>query len=193
MGRQIRRVPANWQHPEAEGDDLRRGRGYTPLYGLCYKTEAEEWVKNCLLWSQGRHPDQLDGSGKDCEFFWEWDGDPPDRKYYVQYDPDDKDLCTWWQLYETVSEGTPVSPAFATADELIDYLATHGDFWEQRRAREGHRPLQLSSRETLEKFVKNEGSAPSLVVIDEPGKPHQVAEGIEAVALLERQRPEEER
>lgn len=36
-----------------------------------------------------------------------------------------------WCLYETVSEGTPVTPVFATADELIDHLATVGQDWDQ--------------------------------------------------------------
>jgi len=31
-----------------------------------------------------------------------------------------------WQLWETVSEGSPISPVFATADELINYLVKDG-------------------------------------------------------------------
>lgn len=34
-----------------------------------------------------------------------------------------------WCLYETVSEGTPVTPAFATADALVEHLATVGTEW----------------------------------------------------------------
>lgn len=32
-----------------------------------------------------------------------------------------------WQLWETVSEGSPVSPVFSTAEDLARYLATTGD------------------------------------------------------------------
>lgn len=31
-----------------------------------------------------------------------------------------------WQVWETVSEGSPITPVFATADALIDHLATVG-------------------------------------------------------------------
>jgi hypothetical protein len=36
-----------------------------------------------------------------------------------------------WCLYETVSEGTPVTPVFATAAELIEHLCTVGQDWDQ--------------------------------------------------------------
>jgi hypothetical protein len=36
-----------------------------------------------------------------------------------------------WCLYQTVSEGTPVTPVFATAQELIEHLATVGQDWDQ--------------------------------------------------------------
>jgi hypothetical protein len=36
-----------------------------------------------------------------------------------------------WCLYETVSEGTPTTPVFATAEELIEHLATVGQDYEQ--------------------------------------------------------------
>jgi hypothetical protein len=55
-----------------------------------------------------------------------------------------------WCLYETVSEGTPVSPVFATADELIEHLATHGQDWAQKPMR----------REAAEALVRG-GWAPS--------------------------------
>lgn len=36
-----------------------------------------------------------------------------------------------WCLYETVSEGCPVTPVFASAKELIDHLSTVGQDWDQ--------------------------------------------------------------
>lgn len=38
-------------------------------------------------------------------------------------------------LYETVSEGTPVTPVFSTADELIDHLVNVGNFWGEKYER----------------------------------------------------------
>lgn len=35
----------------------------------------------------------------------------------------------WWQVWENVTDGSPVTPAFATAEELADHLMEHGDAW----------------------------------------------------------------
>jgi len=46
---------------------------------------------------------------------WDWDnGDPPG------YDPPTGE---GWQLWETVSEGSPLTPVCATAEELARYCA----------------------------------------------------------------------
>ena len=50
-----------------------------------------------------------------------------------------------------------VTPPFATTDELVDYLATRGDFWDQER---GDGPWD---RKSAEEFVKA-GWAPTLIV-----------------------------
>lgn len=60
-----------------------------------------------------------------------------------------------WCLYETVSEGTPCTPVFATAEELIDHLSTVGQDWDQV-------PLRRSSAEAL---VAQGGSFGSMVAI----------------------------
>lgn len=36
-----------------------------------------------------------------------------------------------WCLYETVSEGTPVTPVFGTAGQLVDHLVAVGEDWGQ--------------------------------------------------------------
>lgn len=48
-------------------------------------------------------------------------------------DPDDfmlvnipRDECTHWQMYETCSEGTPISPVFSSPEELARWLADTG-------------------------------------------------------------------
>ena len=50
----------------------------------------------------------------------------------------------------------PVTPPFATIDELVDYLATRGDFWDQER---GDGPWDRKSAE-----VVKAGWAPTLIV-----------------------------
>lgn len=60
-----------------------------------------------------------------------------------------------WQVWETVSEGSPVTPVFATAEELIEFLVNEGNKWDG--------PI---SREAAEKFVKGSGWVPSMVIAD---------------------------
>jgi hypothetical protein len=95
------------------------------------------------------------------------EGQPLDPSYYRPWKPED---ATWYQLWETVSEGTPVSPAFATEDELIDYLAKNGDEWDQKR---GDQPW---GREMAERFVKGAGWAPSFAIMD-----GRMMSGVEAI------------
>lgn len=52
---------------------------------------------------------------------------PQPKDYMPLFPQDEADLG--WALYETVSEGTPITPTFATADELIDHLSTVGTEW----------------------------------------------------------------
>lgn len=181
MGREIRRVPPNWEHPK---EYRRHGYDYKPLLDKSYDVDAKRWLDNCLAWAKGEHRDQLnlDPGETRPTYYWEWNGRPPDPESYVKYDKDDA-VCTWWQCYETVSEGTPVSPPFATAEELIDYLATNGDFWEQSRAAEEQRPLQLPQRSTVEKFVYG-GWAPSIVIATKGDTTVAVC-GINALDIIE--------
>ncbi len=59
----------------------------------------------------------------------------------------------WFQVYETVSEGTPVTPPFATLEELSRYLYTHGCKWDDK-------PW---TRENAEAFCHEGASVPSMV------------------------------
>lgn len=150
MGREIRNVIPGWEHPR----DERTGE-FIPLYDNDYETEAQEWIKNFVAWEiEHTDPDYV----KHPEYhYWDWDGGPPDPQSYrkEKWTPEQ---ATWVQMYETVSEGTPVSPAFATRKELIDYLVEHGDYWDQNRGDGGW------DRNNAEKFV-NRGWAPSMMVM----------------------------
>jgi hypothetical protein len=61
-----------------------------------------------------------------------------------------------WQLWETVSEGSPITPPMPTAEALVEYLVTVGDVWSQRRNTRW-------DREAAERIVKS-AWAPSFVV-----------------------------
>lgn len=157
MGREIRKVIPNWEHPKKDYPNYQTQRmepGYRPLYDCSYREASEEWRKGFAEWEGGERQAQFADDGKDYEF-WDWESMPPNKEYYR---PDWKpEEMTWVQIYETVSEGTPVTPPFATRAELVDYLVANGDFWDQKRGDGGW------SRENAEAFV-SEGYAPSLVV-----------------------------
>ena len=92
--REVRQVPLDWQHP-VTGDTDRRGRPvYIPLLS-----------RRSLL------PDLNDYA----EHPGDW-GSPPDPCRYMPEIPEGTPLG--FQLYETTSEGTPVSPVFGTLEAL---------------------------------------------------------------------------
>ena len=99
MGREVRMVPADWQHPK-DG----RGR-YVPM--------DEHFPYNEEEIAEGLRDGWLDG-------------EPP--HYGMAIMPDwPAEQRTHLMLYETMSEGTPCSPAFATPEELAHWLADNGD------------------------------------------------------------------
>lgn len=120
MGRELRRVPAGWEHPK-------NWRGhFQPMHDRDYIEEADEWRDGFLKWELGTHPDiQQDPSlAEKFRYFWEWHGSPPDRTYYR---PEwDAEQMTHYQVYENVTEGTPVSPVFASTDEVVVWLVEQG-------------------------------------------------------------------
>lgn len=156
MGRAIRRVAAGWEHPCYTDEDVERNfllyrnrvGQFRPLYDRSYSLAKREWLDAVAQWEAGTHPDQqpkADGTPRAAAKYpeyWDWDGPPPDRFFYR---PDWRpEAMTWWQAYETVSEGTPVTPAFATAEALVGFLATQPDFM-------GDGPR---SRESAERLVR---------------------------------------
>lgn len=94
MGREIRRVPANWQHPKNE-----HGKYIPMVEHITYTAEEIEqglrdgWLKNT----------------------------PPNYGMDVMPQWLDSER-THLQMYENTSEGTPISPVMATADELAHWL-----------------------------------------------------------------------
>ena len=158
-------VPPNWEHPKVERPNHRLGvmeMRYQPLYNRPFGPSMREWFAAWEAWERGERPDYCDGDDRNLQF-WEWDGGPPDPAYYRPDWPEGH--ATWFQVYETVSEGTPVTPPFATREELVDYLVANGDFWDQKRRSEGRSSMRCTPwpRDEAEAFV-NEGFACSLVV-----------------------------
>lgn len=131
MGREVRMVPPNWEHPKIE----RHGRvDDQPMYDREFGPAFAEWLADFDRIRAG----DLTDLERECYprglADWIKDYTAPDPDYYRPWRDDE---ATWFQLWQTVSEGSPVSPPFATREDLAAYLAEHGDFWDQSRAREG--------------------------------------------------------
>lgn len=135
--------------------------------------EVNEWsihgfrhdAINCWLCVQARC--EREGIERKCSACGGSGEDPSDAETSAKHEswqrvePPSGD---WWQVWETVSEGSPVTPAFATADELIDYLVEKGDAWDQKRGHPGWK------YESAKAFVES-GWAPSAMVVN--GKYHE--------------------
>ncbi len=120
MGRELRKVPANWEHPKK--DDGR----YHPMYDEFYGDALNKWLEEHTKWLDGTHEDLKDKPERKEQypFYAMWGGNPPDVEYYQtkKYLPEE---LTHIQLYESTSEGTPKSPVFRADqfEELCEYAA----------------------------------------------------------------------
>jgi hypothetical protein len=119
MGREVRRVPKGWEHPKEE----RYGKEwFKPLIDNDFPTAAKEWWDSAVAWRNGTHHDLRvkPELREKYPYFWQWHGNPPDEEYHRPAWTDDERTC--FQVYENVSEGTPVSPVFETKEALIGWL-----------------------------------------------------------------------
>jgi hypothetical protein len=163
MGRELRLVPPNWQHPRDDRGQLQ------PMHHGSFSEAFSRWIEDFDRVRRGELSEServcYAGEGKTALAEWLKDeGTPPDPAYYGTWDPA---TATWFQVWETVSEGTPVTPPFATAAELVDYLVEGGDDWDRRSGRGGY------TRAQAEAFV-SDGYAPSMAIIN-----GTIARGIE--------------
>ena len=94
MGREVRMVPKDWRHPKSANG------AYIPMYESFPFSEEE--IENGLKdgWLQNTPPHY----GLNC----------------MPKFPDSE--CTHFQMYETCSEGTPISPPMETPEALAQWL-----------------------------------------------------------------------
>lgn len=120
MGREIRKVPKGWEHPKRENRYSGKEE-YQPMYDEYYGDAVEEWIKSHYLWLEGKHPEQ------DPSYKWyaEYAGSGPDIEYYRQEKWTEEE-ANCFQIYQTVSEGTPVSPVFESLEEMEKWLIKEG-------------------------------------------------------------------
>ncbi len=174
-------VPPNWEHPKKEVVKWPQGimeERYQPMFDEPFAKAMTEWYERWQAWERGERPDYCTDESKDMAF-WDWDGGPPDPAYHRPDWP--AGTATWFQVYETVSEGTPVTPPFATKEELVEYLVANGDFWDQSRRARGITDMGCGpwSRKAAESFVFGSGWAPSFI-----SHGGQLSSGVEALAQM---------
>jgi hypothetical protein len=118
MGRHVRRVPADWQHPR---DD--QGQ-FVPLFnGEDFERRLRTWEAGAAAWAQGEFP-ACAHAGHRQEPYEKWAGARPSPQRYMPcWDPA---VCTHYVMYETTTEGTPISPVMESEEALARWLADHG-------------------------------------------------------------------
>ena len=126
MGREIRRVPSDWQHPK------RANGNYIPLHDG-YEKAVAEWDEENDQWEKGfvrdwsKHPERAFKPKDETSTgtYEEYAGDRPEAGDYMLVGHS-AESRTHLMMYEDCSEGTPISPAFATPEELAHWLADNG-------------------------------------------------------------------
>ena len=121
MGRTVRMVPPDWVHPE--GKSL--SEGFTQYHA--YWIEARDQFDNGMVRDWGSSLEKA-WKPKDADeanlSFEEWTGPEPIASDYMPEWP--AEVATHFMMYEKTSEGSPISPAFATPEELARWLTDNG-------------------------------------------------------------------
>lgn len=121
MGREVRKVPPDWQHPKV----YRYGEEkYQPMYDTSFKEAEADWLADFDRIRAG----EMTELEKECYpeglMAWANDESPPNPKYYMPDWPDEE--RTHFQMYEDTSEGTPISPVMEGPEALARWLAETG-------------------------------------------------------------------
>jgi hypothetical protein len=115
MSREVRKVPADWQHPMND----ETGRYASLSDGSELAGAQADWDREAAAWARGEFPEYADAESRQLSY-QEWNGERPDPKDYMPAWP--PELATHFMMYETTSEGSPISPAFATPEELARWI-----------------------------------------------------------------------
>jgi hypothetical protein len=102
MSREVRKVPENWEHPKNESSRL-----FSPLLEG-YKNSAIEFMRIA----------NKEGLQEAIDYM----GFVDKGDYMPDWGEDEK---THFMMYESTTEGTPISPAFETPEELARWLVNN--------------------------------------------------------------------
>ena len=121
MGREVRMVHKDWVHPTYINPH--RGEVLRPMHSDSHAESVEHWEGERGKWDKREcsymKPSDYEGTTFEDEF-----GERPDPDDYMPDWPEAE--RTHLMMYENTSEGTPLSPAFSTPEELARWLADNG-------------------------------------------------------------------
>jgi hypothetical protein len=114
--RELRRVPKDWAHPR-----MANGH-YLPLFNEPYERAIEKWIAARDNFAKGLDEDgmPLSEEAKGCTFE-DWHGSEPQPDEYRPNWPEE--TMTHFQMYETCSEGTPISPVLESPEAVARWCA----------------------------------------------------------------------
>jgi hypothetical protein len=117
MGRELRQVPADWKHPT----DPATGEHVPLLYD--FVADRRAWIDGFTLWYRDSEPKKFRLAGFD---YWDMHGAPPVRDAYLPVWP--IELRTHFQMYETESAGTPLTPVLPCIEGVARWCVEHRVF-----------------------------------------------------------------
>lgn len=136
----VKKDPVVVPIPEEVNEWAKHGMGHDAINrGICVKARAARLGVYGLC-------GHCNGDGE----IWKT---PEAKKACEEWEPSNPPKGGAYQIWETVSEGSPVSPPFATPDELADYMVKKSDSGDE---------FEVSHEQWI-KFIKGPGWAPSFV------------------------------
>jgi len=145
MSREVRKVPKDWQHPK-------NGAGVYLALGTNFVCRVKEWEEEFAEWSKSHYlyinnEDWKERLFCEDEMANEVGARPIEKDYMPTWTAEE---ATHYMMYQITSEGTPISPAFETPEELAQWLfdnkvgafanLTAGYEWWLRIAKDGYAP-----------------------------------------------------
>ena len=117
MGRKVRRVAKDWEHPKNELGS------YIPLLEGSFKEALEEYNERKAEWNddEASFEDDYAEYSENRELWDEEHSVVPEAENYMPNWTEAE--RTHIQMYEDCSEGTPISPVMETSEELASWLA----------------------------------------------------------------------
>ncbi|MFP5041640.1 hypothetical protein [Parasediminibacterium sp. JCM 36343] len=122
----LRKVPSNWEHPKNDKGS------HIPLLDGSYAEYSKGFDERKEMWNKGFQEDwDIVGTKQIPRYvpkasenegiaFEEWDGE---KRLPEAYRPDwPLGEQTHFQMYEDVTEGTPISPVFEKVEDLASWL-----------------------------------------------------------------------